>query len=537
MGSIVLFGIVLLVAGGAIAFLGDWLGTYVGKKRLSVFGLRPRHTAMVYTIVSGSLIAILTLSAVLICDTEARKALTQWQETVAKNRTLTTQNKALIAQNVDELRQTQDAKRETGIAEAQSSKAELSQRAAEINYARAEVRLVQGQNAVAASKLALLASQRHLVAVENDVHAKKADLVVARRAVDAAAERLTATQSQLGVAMVRVADARQVNARLVVERDQLTNDNKVLEAKNKDLAAHSVSSYTIGNVIYQKGDELDRTVIATAQPMTDVRHALDLWLKSVSVVADKHGAGAGGNGREVRVVSPTDANADEDDLLDSLAYNISRQSAVVSSVVVVARVDATQNVLVGEQVKLNLQPYDNLLVYRKGAVVASTTVDGTLSEHDILEHLKDFLHSDIRPVAQSHSIMPTLDPTTREPTWGVMGVDDSIIHQIQAAGSTAHVSAITAEDVYTCGPLRLQLEVNKPEDAAQSDPFQSGSTLAVPTTMDSVELVHPSPMASGSDATVSVDRKPGPATVRPQTTVAAPASITPRKSGLPYSTQ
>lgn len=43
--------IVLVITGGAIAFIGDKLGSKVGKKRLSIFGLRPKHTSILVTII------------------------------------------------------------------------------------------------------------------------------------------------------------------------------------------------------------------------------------------------------------------------------------------------------------------------------------------------------------------------------------------------------------------------------------------------------------------------------------------------------
>lgn len=51
----------ILVLGGAIATLGDRIGTRVGKARLSLFNLRPRNTATVVTIITGSLISASTL--------------------------------------------------------------------------------------------------------------------------------------------------------------------------------------------------------------------------------------------------------------------------------------------------------------------------------------------------------------------------------------------------------------------------------------------------------------------------------------------
>ena len=53
--------IVLIITGGAIAYIGDHLGTKVGKKRLSIFGLRPKHTSILVTIITGICITTLTL--------------------------------------------------------------------------------------------------------------------------------------------------------------------------------------------------------------------------------------------------------------------------------------------------------------------------------------------------------------------------------------------------------------------------------------------------------------------------------------------
>ena len=52
--------VVLIVTGGVIAFIGDRVGSRVGKKKLSLFGLRPRHTSVIVTIITGVLITTFT---------------------------------------------------------------------------------------------------------------------------------------------------------------------------------------------------------------------------------------------------------------------------------------------------------------------------------------------------------------------------------------------------------------------------------------------------------------------------------------------
>ena len=52
---------IIAVMGGAIAYIGDKLGTKVGKKKLSIFGLRPKYTSVIVTIITGILISAATL--------------------------------------------------------------------------------------------------------------------------------------------------------------------------------------------------------------------------------------------------------------------------------------------------------------------------------------------------------------------------------------------------------------------------------------------------------------------------------------------
>jgi len=52
---------VIAIVSGAIAFLGNQLGRYIGKRKMTILKLRPRHTSMVFTIITGAMIALLTV--------------------------------------------------------------------------------------------------------------------------------------------------------------------------------------------------------------------------------------------------------------------------------------------------------------------------------------------------------------------------------------------------------------------------------------------------------------------------------------------
>ncbi len=72
-GSIYLL---VAVVAGCIAYMGNDLGKKIGKKKRSLFGLRPKHTSNLITALVGSLIATVTLTLVLIFSQEARYLLT-----------------------------------------------------------------------------------------------------------------------------------------------------------------------------------------------------------------------------------------------------------------------------------------------------------------------------------------------------------------------------------------------------------------------------------------------------------------------------
>lgn len=77
-GVVLIF--VLVVTGGAIAFIGDRLGTKVGKKKMSIFGLRPRHTSILVTIVTGVMITTTTLGIMSVMSENVRTALFGMEE-------------------------------------------------------------------------------------------------------------------------------------------------------------------------------------------------------------------------------------------------------------------------------------------------------------------------------------------------------------------------------------------------------------------------------------------------------------------------
>ncbi|MCK8827313.1 DUF3084 domain-containing protein [Natroniella acetigena] len=76
--------IVLVIMGGAIAYIGDKIGMKVGKKRLSLLGLRPKYTSIIITILTGVLITVSSLLLLLVASENVRLALFDMQQLVER---------------------------------------------------------------------------------------------------------------------------------------------------------------------------------------------------------------------------------------------------------------------------------------------------------------------------------------------------------------------------------------------------------------------------------------------------------------------
>lgn len=67
--------VIMALVGGFIAYMADKMGSKIGKKKMSVFGLRPKYTSILLTVTSGTIIAVLTIGVMAIASQSARTAL------------------------------------------------------------------------------------------------------------------------------------------------------------------------------------------------------------------------------------------------------------------------------------------------------------------------------------------------------------------------------------------------------------------------------------------------------------------------------
>ena len=76
--------LLVLILGGILSTLGDRLGSKVGKARLSIFKLRPKSTAVLITVFTGSIISAISFAIMVAFNSQLRVGLFELEDIQAK---------------------------------------------------------------------------------------------------------------------------------------------------------------------------------------------------------------------------------------------------------------------------------------------------------------------------------------------------------------------------------------------------------------------------------------------------------------------
>ena len=152
----------LLLLGGVLSTLGDRLGSKVGKARLSLLGLRPRSTAVLITVLTGSLISAISLGLMLLVSDRLRTGLfelDQLERRLRDSRVALSRSQVLLDRSRGDVRTAERGRQQ----------------------ARTQLRLVEGQALRLRRELAPLNQQRQLLEQERDrlnrdINAKDVDI-------------------------------------------------------------------------------------------------------------------------------------------------------------------------------------------------------------------------------------------------------------------------------------------------------------------------------------------------------------------------
>jgi uncharacterized protein (DUF3084 family) len=466
-----LLATVLVLVSGLIAYLGDILGRRLGRRRITLFNLRPRHTAILISVVAGMLITILTLLAAAAVSKEVRIGFTRVGEMQQQLGELET--KLAIS-----LRSVARAKDRTKIAQAEREVA-LQE-------------LVGAQDQAEAVKSSLEVSQKKLNATTGKLTGVSSQLANARERYAAIDVKYKATEQALKKGEEKAFEIGRKSLtmegqmkELSRQRDALAGEVSSLQKQEQNLMAEKaglsaeVTRLTglmqvatpalTEQTIFEVGHEIGRKLFPANQSIAVLRESLDQFVGELNDIAAQAGAGKTEAGRSVipvRRVSDASKGLvqiyEDPQLLEFLARQIHAGDGKV-----VVRAFSLLNVPRGQPVLVELVPVTDRLLFSKGEKLGEITVNPTKSEAELLIEIVQWMREAVAQRARDANILPDLAPAneknllfgpTRYPV-GRISPDRlfAILKEIKNHPTSVKVVARAAEDTWTVGPLQIDL--------------------------------------------------------------------------------
>ena len=400
--------IVLAVMGGLIAYLGDKIGSKVGKRKIKLMGLRPKYTSILVTIMTGISIAVVTLGVMSVLSENARVALFGMNKLRQQQHVLEEQRDRLLAE-ADKL-----------------------------------AREMQEKNDLLADNELKLASQEEQLDGANDrLRLTLLDLEQVQAARDDASAQLGIVQTAFNQANADLATAQGEIEELEHTKAGLTKTVAALDERNR-LLNESMLTVREGTVLFRVGEVLSSSVLTAGQSQDETRSQLSGIMVNINNMIRQR-LNITDEKAVLLYISPDEFERTVQELSNS-----PKDSKLI-------RVTAAGNIITGEPALVHVNVYDNNLVYNRGREVYTEYFTSEEIASGAELQLLHFLHN-VNRSAQSDGILP-------DPLSGNVGALTAVemfdtISRMKAYGNTGlTLQAVTTQNIFTAGPLRIEIRV------------------------------------------------------------------------------
>lgn len=283
MFQIIIILLVLAFLAGFIAFLGDRLGSYIGKKRLSLFGLRPKQTGRFIGIIAGILIMLSTLGVMSLIDRDLTRTIIQADAIRAENQQLTS-DRAALQKEIEE-GQIRLAKAQENFTLASTERdSALAQR----DNLVTETKVLDDE--LTALKIQSIQADTQLSQILDNLTSAEAALVAANRERDLA---LVVTDSALLERDNALSDADEAQTKLQLARDELVVSRTELSSLEEELVStqESLEASKIGiNQAYIEANRYSQEVTKLKSQINDNLLANQQTLFRANLLREQAGA-------------------------------------------------------------------------------------------------------------------------------------------------------------------------------------------------------------------------------------------------------
>ncbi|MGF1568203.1 MAG: DUF3084 domain-containing protein [Nodosilinea sp.] len=429
----------VLILGGGIATLGDRIGMRVGKARLSLFNLRPRQTATLVSIATGSVISASTLAILFGVSSQLRTGVFELGTIQAD---LTAAEADLAAarasqENVQEDLASSTKERERALARLQEINQSLDQ-------AVAQQQQTQGQLQQTRDQLSEVSQQAQALRQSTDVLRTQRDQLLRQQAtIDA---QIASRDQDIAKLDREIAERDQAIAEREQRLAQLEAQQGFLEQQVADLQNQYQGLFR-GNIALSRNQEL-LSGIVRAENQEQAAEFMAQFLYEANRVA-------------LQAVAPG-SPADQQVILignQEIERLINRISTGEEYVI---RLLSAANYVTGEpcvargkdpciQVFVDATP--NQAVYQTGERLATVALDPPpFNDRELVERLNLLVVATQFRAQQDGVASDTLQVADNR-TETIL----QFLQTVKQNGQPVELQTLAANEIYTAGPLRVEL--------------------------------------------------------------------------------
>lgn len=425
---------VLVATGGIIAFIGDRLGTKIGKKRLSLFGLRPRYTSTIVTIFTGFLITATTLGIMSVISRDVRTALFGMEQ-LNKDLQTSRENLYLVSNSLEKVQ------------------AELENSRQEVSSLQLEQRsLIEKNSELSDENTSLTEKNSELFEENSSLSEKNSELfeqnsTLSERNSELSEQNLSLTEKNSSLS--------EQNSELSNENTSLTEKNSALIDMNSDLADKNSELSKENSSLIDQNSRLEIQKQNLQTGLVTMREG-DIVYNAGEILAS--GTIAGGSSESEFADKIQEMARDLQVWIYQPDFDKANEIVSNSKTDMIVRLIAAGNLIRGEPVRADIEIYPNKKVFNAGELITSKIFEINSSD-EVESIVMNFLREDVNEVAQSRGIL-------KDPIRNSVGVIEGkqfydVVGELQKIRGRVRISAYARDDTDALGPLRLNFLIEE----------------------------------------------------------------------------
>ncbi len=458
----------ILVLGGLIAVLGDRLGTKVGKARLRLFNLRPRQTATIVTIITGTLISASTYGILFALSESLRDGVFNLDEILSDLRNVKSEldqanqqkqevENQLATVKQQQIQATQRLKAiEQDLQESKSRLAETSQQASQL---RSELNIILAERTKQLEQLENLNAKSQQLQVQLEQREQK--ILDQNQVIQESENRLQELKQQQNILQSQISERDE----LILNLDQAISakdlDLKARQSQLQDLEAQFQFLQREVKILEQyyqtyqdlrerkiaifKGEVLASATVRIIDPKAALP-AIDRLLAQANLNAIQAVLQQANPPDPKRVVRITTAQVKQlvEQIQDGRDY--------------VVRILSAGNYVQGEEeVRIFADLTVNKQIFAAGEEIATVSIDSQQMNNEDIQDRVNWLLAASKFRAQRAGIVGDLQIADGQ----IMTIFNFIDQVVNSAEPLDEIKVVVSETTYTAGPLKLNLVVVK----------------------------------------------------------------------------